>query len=115
MTVQCKSVLRGLKGLCNNTDSEMSYLYGKTCICLLFDTERTYNYSKYCDEITSILSALADEGYLRFTDADQAYRFQLTQKALHQNQVTVDWIKRFLLDNLIAILALIVAIIALFK
>lgn len=111
LSFQCVDVLNELKKLARNSDIGLSYLGQSTCICRLDDYDAVYDYAKYQDEIESIVQALVDEGYLRFTR--EPYSFCLTQKAIHRGQVSVSKVLHYVLDNWIAILALVVSIIAL--
>lgn len=111
MTLQAKSVLQGLKKLTNNTERSFSYLYNSTCFCLDDDYNITYDYQKYDNEIEGILTHLASEGYI--IPSSSTPSFQLTQKGIHAKQIQLRNIGAFLLHNLIAIIALIVAIITL--
>lgn len=111
MTYQCRVVLRELKKLTNNSECVISYLGETTCFCLLDDCDTTYDYAKYQHEIDSIISMLADEGYLQFSV--NRYNFYLTQKAIHKKQVTFSMVCSYILDKWIDFLALIVATIAL--
>jgi len=112
MTSQCKEVLSELKKLTNNTECNISYLGYTDCFCI-DDADKTYNYEKYESEIESIITSLVEEGYLRYNYGN-IYNFCLTQKGIHKGQFTLSAVTAYLLNNLISILALIVAIIALF-
>lgn len=80
LTFQCRKVLNGLKRLSSNTECNISYLYDTTCFCN-DDITETYDYGDYEDEIDSIISHLAANGYLKFQENE--YNFHLTQKAIH--------------------------------
>lgn len=111
LTYQCKVILKKLKQLTNNTECEISFLGNTTLFCLSDDYNKTCDYSKYKDEIHSIVSHLASNGYLCF--GSNEYCFSLTHKGVHNKQLTYVAIGKFLLHNIIAIIALLVGIVGL--
>lgn len=114
MTSQCRTVLSNLKKLTNNTECNISYVYGDTLFCVECEENKYYNYQKYESEIESIISSLIESGYLKYNYGNQ-YNFSLTQKGIHINQFTFSAIRSYFADKLIDILALIISIIALLK
>lgn len=115
MTYQCRAVLNGLKELSGNTDAAMGYAYESTEFCLLSDYDHTYNYAKYREEISSILLELRKDGYLIFVGDGEGRVFSLTQKAIHKRQISTAAVGKYVLDNWIAFLALVVSIVALIR
>lgn len=55
MTIQSYTVLKNLKRIANNTETELCLLGDTTLICPTWDEENNFDYSKYQDEIFSIL------------------------------------------------------------
>lgn len=113
LTKECKIILKKLKQLTSNTESNISYLYNSTSFCLLDDYNKKCDYRPYENEIDSILHLLCKEGYLCFTSNDQ--NFKLTQKALHHQQFTFASFRMYVADKFIDFTALIISIIALLK
>lgn len=113
MTFQCRRVLSELKKLSGNTDALLSFVGGSNQICRLDDYDKIYDYTIYSDEISSIIDCLIKEGYL--VNGFNQYNFSLTHKALHGAQYNMEMFTSYLLNNWIAIVALIISIIALLK
>ena len=80
LTRQCRSVLRGLKKLTNNTEANISYYYENSSFCL-DDFSAEYSYEKYENEIESIISYLVNENFLEYNS--NKINFHLTQKGIH--------------------------------
>lgn len=95
MTSICRKVLNSLRKLARNEKPEFIFLERTTHISLAFKCSVYYDYSQYCDEITGIIGALVDDGYLQY-GSDQC-SFMLTHKGLHPHLVQWEVIKHFLL------------------
>ncbi len=99
LTHVSKIVLKELKKLTKNTNSEIAYLGETTCFCLFSDYDITYDYSKYQGEIISIISLLEKEGYVEYTCQKQ--RFRLTQKAIRYNEGQYLFVKSFFFSSIL--------------
>ena len=109
LTHQCRTVLKELKKLTNNSDVNFSYLLYANCFCL-DDVDITYDYSQFENEIDSIMDTLILEGYVKNTF--NSSNFQLTQKALHELKFMIPYIARPLSCLLSWILGIISAVFA---
>lgn len=114
ISFQSRDVLRHLKELADNTDTELALLGMTTLICPTGEEDKTYDYSKYGGEINSILDELVNAGYLIYP-RNNKYFISLTSKGIHTHQFTVGMIKDWLVDKSIDIAALIISIIALVR
>lgn len=114
ITIQSRDVLRHLKAISNNTNTELCLLGGSTYICPSSEDNNFYDYSKYEKEINSILDDLVNAGYLVYS-RNNKYFFSLTSKAIHKHQFGVGKIKDWFIDKSIDIAALIISIIALIR
>lgn len=111
LTRQCKDVLKNIKKITENTEQDFSYMYNSTCFCLDNDFSKTYDYKLYDSEIGGIITLLVQEGYIE--PSYNKYTFKLTQRGIHNKQLTYAAIGKFLLHNIIAIIALLVSVIGL--
>lgn len=85
VSIQSYNVLRHLKKISNNTDTELALLGDTTLICPTFEEDKTYDYSKYKGEISSILDDLANSGHLVYS-RNNKYFISLTAKGIHPMQ-----------------------------
>lgn len=115
ISYQSRDVLRNLKNLANNTDTELALLGMSTLICPAGEDEsNSYDYSKYEGEINSILDELVNAGYLIYPRSNR-YFVALTAKGIHTHQFTAGKVKEWIIDKSIDIAALIISIIALIR
>ena len=98
MTIQSYTVLKNLKRIANNTETELCLLGDTTLICPTWDEENNFDYSKYQDEIFSILDELASNGYLIYP-RDNKYFIALTSKGIHSKQDISSEIVGFLIKS----------------
>lgn len=89
-------VLRHLKKLADNTESELAFMADSTLICADYDDLRVYDYSKYAGEIKSLIDDLASSGHIVYTRGNK-YFFSLTTKGIHPLQGITVRIADFLL------------------
>lgn len=113
MTFQCAAVLRGLKKLTNNSETDISFLGSTTCFCLLSDINKCFDYDKYQNEINGILDELEKNGYLVFTTDKN--NFRLTHKAVHSQQtfwlnVISIFVRSFLLPIIVAFITTLITL-----
>ena len=115
LSYQSRTVLRHLKTLADNTDTELALLGMSTLICPTEeDEDKSYDYSEYEGEINSILDELVNAGYLIYP-RNNKYFVSLTSKGIHTHQFTAGIIKDWFVDKSIDIAALIISIIALIR
>ena len=98
LTLQSKTVLRGIKKMCGNEDPSFGFLPNGNHLCVHGRPETTYDYSQFRGEINAIFSNLIDEGYVRELGPNS---FCLTFLALHYAQVRWHEVKQFLFRSIL--------------
>lgn len=93
-------VLRHLKKLADNTESELAFMADSTLICADYDDLRVYDYSKYAGEIKSLIDDLASSGHIVYT-RENKYFFSLTTKGIHPLQGILAKFVEFLFKSII--------------
>lgn len=99
MMKHCKKVLKELRKLSCNSDTEITFLGESTSFCLSNSYQTTYDYSKYQKEISSILNQLNNDGYIVFHSNPND--FSLTARGLHPFRFQWEIIKLFLIKSII--------------
>jgi hypothetical protein len=85
MTIQSYSVLKNLKRIANNSETELCLLGDTTLICTVCDYDNFYDYEKYKGEINGMLIGLEKAGFISFSDASRNFFF-LTEEGIHPTQ-----------------------------
>lgn len=85
MTIQSYSVLKNLKRIANNSETELCLLGDTTLICTVCDYDNFYDYKKYKGEINGMLIGLEKAGFISFSDASRNFFF-LTEEGIHPTQ-----------------------------
>lgn len=85
MTIQSYSVLKNLKRIANNSETELCLLGDTTLICTVCDYDNFYDYEKYKGEINGMLIGLEKAGFISFSDAGKNFFF-LTEEGIHPMQ-----------------------------
>ena len=85
MTIQSYIVLKNLKRIANNSETELCLLGDTTLICTVCDYDNFYDYEKYKGEINGMLIGLEKAGFISFSDASRNFFF-LTEEGIHPTQ-----------------------------
>lgn len=99
VSIQSYDVLRNLKKLANNTETELAIYMDRPIICIDCDDEKQMDFSKYDGEIYGIIEDLVSSGHLTYTRKG-VYYFSLTAKGIHPFQGVCARIINFLLKSI---------------
>lgn len=106
LTIQSAAVLKGIRLLARDAETDFGFLFNSTCLCLTSDPERVYDYRKYAHEIHGIMDFLVEQGYLISTPGNQ---YRLTHHGLHPAQASLIQLRNFLLKDVLVPIAVSVA------